>query len=306
MKKRHIIFTILIALSGFYNTIFAQQTPVFANYNYNALLINPAHAGYYSDAEIIVTNRGYFNQFEGSPRNIGITCNTPLDSKNIGIGAGLINDRIGVTNTTTVFGAYSYKLLFKSGNTNVRWWEQQTHLLSFGIMGGATQYKEDLMALEIQGDPNFENNINTLVPTVGIGILYNHRDFYLGLSAPNLLGSTLSSDDNINLKSHYFMHFGYRFFTSIFQEILITPSALVKYIPGAPTQMDTNLTINYKNMIEIGGGYRTDSSMSFLAGFYISDNFRLVYNYNQGLTNTPINNTHGILLNYRFGDGFKN
>ena len=306
MKKRYLIFTVLLALNGFYNTIIAQQTPVFANYNYNTIIINPAHAGYYSDTDITVASRGYFNQFEGSPRNIGLTFNTPLESKNVGIGAGIINDQIGVTNTTGVFGAYSYKLFFSSGENDVRWWEHQQHMFSFGIMGGITQYKENLLELGIHDDPNFENNINAMVPTLGIGFLYNHRDFYLGLSAPNLLGSSLASDDNINLKSNYYMHFGYRFFTSSFKEVLITPSTLVKYISGAPTQVDINLTANYKNKVEIGGGYRTDSSMSFLAGFYISDHFRLIYNYNQALMSTPINNTHGILLNFRFGDGFKN
>jgi hypothetical protein len=87
---------------------------------------------------------------------------------------------------------------------------------------------------------------------------------------------------------------------------LITPSTLVKYVSGAPTQVDINLTASYKNKFEIGGGYRTDSSMSFLAGFYFFNNFRLVYNYNQALINTPISNTHGIVLSYRFGKGFKN
>ncbi len=306
MKKKHIIFTILIALNGLYNTMSAQQTPVFANYNYNTLLINPAFAGNYSDPDVTVTNRGYFNQFEGSPRNISLTFNTPLNSRRMGLGFGVINDQVGITSSTGIFGSYSYKLLFKSQSGNMPWWKHQSHMFSFGIMGGITQYKEDLLKLEIQGDPNFENNINAQVPTIGVGFLYNHRDFYLGFSAPNLLESSLSSEKNINLKSNYYLNFGYRFFTSPFQDILITPSTLIKYISGAPVQIDVNLTANYKNKVEIGGGYRTDSSMSFLVGFYFSKNFRLVYNYNQAFMSNPINNTHGIMLSCRLGEGFKN
>lgn len=306
MKKNYIILITLIVLKGLSSTIFAQQTPVFANYNYNALTINPAHAGYYSDTDITITDRGYFNKLEGSPRNTGLTFNTPLNSKNVGLGGGIISDKVGITSSTTLFGAYSYKLFFNSGDTEGRWWKYEPHMFSFGIMGGVMQYKEDLLELGIQDDPNFENNINATVPTLGVGFLYNHQNFYLGISAPNLLGSSLSSDDNINLKSNYYMHFGYRFFTSIFHEVLITPSSLIKYVSGAPAQVDINLTASYKNKFEIGGGYRTDSSMGFLAGFYFSDHFRLVYNYNQALINAPINNTHGILLSYRFGKGFKN
>ena len=306
MKKNYITLIAFIVLNWLSNPVFSQQTPLFANYNYNALTINPAHAGYYADTDITITDRGYFNKVEGSPRNAGLIFNTPLNSKNVGLGGGIISDKVGVTSSTTVFGAYSYKLFFNSGDTKVRWWEHETHTFSFGIMGGIIQYKEDLLELGIQDDPNFENNINATVPTLGAGFLYNHQNFYVGFSAPNLLGSSLSSDDNINLKSNYYMHAGYRFFTSSFREVLITPSTLVKYVSGAPTQVDINLTASYKNKFEIGGGYRTDSSMSFLAGFYFFNNFRLVYNYNQALINTPISNTHGIVLSYRFGKGFKN
>ncbi|WP_106795168.1 type IX secretion system membrane protein PorP/SprF [Aquimarina sp. Aq78] len=306
MKKVYILLIVAILSKGFLCPIFGQQTPVFANYNYNTVVINPAHAGFYPDSDITLTNRGYLNQLDGSPRNIGLTVNSPLRSKNMGLGAGVYSDQVGVTTTTSLFGAYAYKIVFDHNYNQARWWSYNPNVLSFGITGGAMIYNENLLELGIQNDPNFANNINTVIPTLGVGVLYNREHIYIGVSAPNLLGDSLSSEDNINLENPYYAYTGYRFFATRFEEVLITPSVLAKYVSGAPIQVDINTTVNYKNKIEIGAGYRTSSSINFLAGFYISNHLRLLYNYNQTLRDTPINNTHGIILSYRLGDGFSN
>lgn len=165
-------------------------------------------------------------------------------------------------------------------------------------------YDENLLELGIQNDPNFANNINTIIPTLGIGIFYNREHIYVGLSAPNLLGDSLSSEDNINIESPYYVYAGSRFFATRFKEVMINPSVLIKYVSGAPTQADFNTKINYKNKFEVGAGYRTNSSMNFLAGFHISNHIRVLYNYNKALKNTPIGNSHGIVLNFHLGNGF--
>ncbi len=306
MKIKYTLLVVVILSNGFLYSILGQQTPVFANYNYNTVMINPAHAGFYPSSDMTITNRGYINQFEGSPRNIGVTFNSPLGNENVGLGAGVYSDQVGVTTTTSLFGSYAYKIFFDHNYNRARWWSYNPPVLSFGITGGIMVYDENLLALGIQNDPNFANNINTFIPTVGIGVLYNREHIYVGLSAPNIFGDSLSSEDNIDLEIPYYAYAGYRFFSTRFKEVLITPSVLIKYVSGAPIQADFNTTVNYKNKIEVGAGYRTSSSMNFLAGFYISDHLRLLYNYNQTLRSTPINNTHGIILSYRWGEGFGN
>lgn len=301
MKIKNIILIVVTLSTGIFHAAFGQQTPVFANYSYNNVVINPAHAGYYPDIDITVTNRGHLNGIEGSPKNIGLTVNFPKSFKNVGIGAGISNDRIGVTNITSLFGAYSYKIHFNSDNST--WWDYNPHVLSFGITGGAMFYNENLLDLNINNDPNFANNVSTIVPTIGAGVFYNRERVYVGLSIPNLLGNSLSSNDNINIKSTYYFNAGYRFFATRFREVMINPSVLVKYISGAPVQADLNTKINYKNKYEFGVGYRTNSSVNILAGFHISKRFRILYNYNKSIDNS-IMDTHGIVLNLRLGEGF--
>lgn len=305
MIKKYSLAVIVFLYSMQSNLIFAQQTPVFANYSYNTVIINPAHAGYYDDVDATLVNSGFFNAVDGSPQNLSLTVNAPLRSKNLGLAAGVSVDQIGVTTATSFFGSYSYKIFFDSEYAQGRWWAYDPNIISFGITAGGIQYKEDLLSLGILDDPEFQQNINEFVPTLGVGFLYNKDRIYFGLSAPNLLGSSVSSERGINLKSAYYSYFGYRFFTTQLEEVLVNPSVLVKYVSGAPLQVDCNLMVNYLNKVEFGAGYRTSETLSLLAGFHIGTNFKLIYNYSYALKEYNNINTHGIVLNYRFGKGYE-
>jgi len=303
MRTNNITFLVVVILSiGFLPSVFGQQTPVYANYSYNTIVLNPAHAGFYPGGDITITNRGHLNGVEGSPKNIGASVNLPTTSEHVGLGGGVYRNQVGVTSTTSLFGAYAYKLFFNS-NQN-RWWDYNPHVLSFGITGGVMMYDENLLELGINDDPNFANNVNILVPTVGLGVLYNREHVYIGFSKLNILGNVVSSDRNINIEKPSYIYAGCRFFTTRFEEVLVNPSILVKHVSGAPIQVDFNTKINYENKFEIGAGYRTDHSMNLLAGFYISNRIRALYNYNKAFKTTPLNDTHGFILSIRLGNGF--
>ncbi|WP_034230311.1 PorP/SprF family type IX secretion system membrane protein [Aquimarina pacifica] len=302
--KKIITRSLFLICSNICFSVWGQQTPMFAHYDYNTVSINPAHAGYYPDTDITLTNNGYFNQLEGSPRNIGVSVNSPVGDKNMGLGAGFIADEVGVTKTTNLFLSYAYKIVFDHNYNRARWWSYNPNVLSFGMTTGALFYNENLVSLGIQDDPNFTNNTNTTIPTMGVGVLYNHEHIYIGFSAPNVLGTSFASDKDIELENVLYAYGGYRFFATHFQEVMMKPNVLFKYVSGAPAQVDLNFTVNYKNRIEAGIGYRTSESINFLAGFYMFNHFRVLYTYNQALRSSPINNSHGIVLSYRLGEGF--
>nr|WP_315203536.1 PorP/SprF family type IX secretion system membrane protein [uncultured Flavobacterium sp.] len=305
MNPNYFKLTILIAFGIVSNTIQGQQTPIFTNYNYNTVVLNPAHAGYYEDIDVTVISTGNFHAIEGGARDTQLTVNAPLRSKHVGLAGGVSRDQIGVSSVTNFFGAYSYKIFFDSEYAQGKWWAYDPNIISFGITAGGSIYDEKLLELGIENDPNFQENIHTLIPNIGVGFLYNKDHFYLGLSAPNLFGSSLSNETNLNIKSNYYGYLGYRFFTNQFEEVLINPSTLIKYVSGAPLQVDFNLMANYKNIVEVGAGYRSCSAVNFLAGFYLFDHWRIMYSYNYSLESATINNTHSLVLNYRLGKGFE-
>ena len=282
----------------------AQQTAVFAEYNYNPFIINSAYAGMLPTTEITGTTSGFISQVEGSPQNLSVSFNTPLNEGKVGLGAGIVRDQIGVTTNTDFFAAYSYKIFFDFESNRPYWQIYHPGVLSFGITAGLRQFQDNLLELGIADDPNFSENINASIPTVGVGFLFNHARFYAGVSAPNVLGDRLATRDDLELSNPMYGYFGYRFFTDIFEETMIKPNILLKYENGAPLQADINLAASFSNKFELGAGFRTSSSINLLAGVYLIKNFRLIYHYNMAIQNSPLGNTHGLMLSYRFGEGY--
>lgn len=302
-NKTNILTICMVLLSNTY--FFAQQTPVFSEYNYNPFIINSAYAGLTNNTEISISNSGFFNSFEGSPRTFALSAHGQINEGKIGLGAGIVGDQIGVTKSTNFFAAFSYKIFFDFESNRPYWQHYAPGVLSFGLIVGLQQYQDNLADLGIIDDPSFSENINANIPTLGFSFLFNHATFYAGISAPNIIGDKLADNNNIQLNSPAYGYFGYRFFSNKYENIMLKPNMLIKYENGVSLQADINLAVSFKNQFEIGGGYRTTSSYNLLAGVYLIDNFRVVYNYNIAANNSPLGNTHGFILSFQLNEGYK-
>lgn len=297
-------FALVLFILSF-NLGFTQQTASFPEYNYNPFIINPAYTGLLSNTEISIANTG-FSSFDGAPRNFNASFHTPFQDGKMGFGAAIIRDEIGVTSSTNTFLAYSYKIRFDFKDNRPYWQNYEPGTLSFGITAGLLQYQDNLLELNIMDDFQFAENIDTNIPTIGAGFLFNHSRFYAGVSAPNLLGTNLATDgESVNLQFPVYGYLGYRFFSDRFANFMLKPSLFIKHEKGAPLLADFNASLSYQNKFEIGVGYRTNASFNVLAGIYLFNNFRLIYHYNMGTNNSPISNIHGLVLSLRFGDGYQ-
>lgn len=303
MKQNQIL--LLVIAFGLTSLAIGQQSPSFTEYNYNPFVINPAYAGVLKNSELTLSNIGFGSQsLQGTPRSLTGTFNTPLRNEKMGLGFGFLNDEIGVTSATQISGSYSYKI-FLNDNAHPYWKVYDRSFVSFGLNAGALIYNQDLLSLGLQSDPNFAENINTTLPTVGAGILFGHANFFAGISAPNLLGETFANQDNLELSQPIYGYTGYHFVLDRYNpNFVLKPSMLFKYENGAPVQIDANLGLNFKNIVELGAGYRTSNTLNAFLGFYLLENFRFVYSYSQGGGDSPLGNTHGIILSYRGGAGY--
>ncbi|CAH8283917.1 PorP/SprF family type IX secretion system membrane protein [Mariniflexile fucanivorans] len=308
MMKENNSRTILVCLTLIFVLIViktqAQQTPAFSEYNYNPFILNAAYAGLTENTEISIANSGHFNSFEGSPKSFSFSGHGQLNRGKMGVGAGIIRDEIGVTTSTSAFAAYSYKIFFDFENHRPNWQIYSPGVISFGITAGIQQFQDNLLELGIVDDPKFAENINATIPTIGLGFLFNHASFYAGVSAPNVLGDALATDDNLHLENPVYGYFGYRFFNNRFENLTIKPNVLIKHENGAPLQVDMNIAVSFRNKFEVGAGYRTSSSVNLLAGIYLLNNLRFIYNYNVAMNNSPLGNTHGFILSCQFGKGY--
>src|SRR5258705_9283179 len=103
---------LLILLTVISVTGWSQQTPVYSQYYFNELVINPAYAGAHVQFSATSTYRNQWINFPGAPRTFSITGHTSLNKGKVGLGLMINEDRIGSYANQDVTLSYSYKLKF--------------------------------------------------------------------------------------------------------------------------------------------------------------------------------------------------
>lgn len=278
----------------------AQQNPMFTHYMNNTLAINPAYAGSRDALTVTALHRSQWVDFKGAPLTQTVTMHTPLKNQHIGVGLSVLNDKIGPTNNTSVFGDFAYMMKLNSKSK-----------LALGLSAGANIWQAKLSTLNLddQNDPTFQNNIsNRVTPNFGFGAYYSRERFYAGISAPNLMqnnyseikqanGSTLTAKE----QRHYFFIAGA--VLKISDNLDFKPTTLVKVTAAAPVQADLTASFIIMKRLLLGGMYRTGDAVGALVGFDITDQFHIGYSYDWsfGLNTAKYNKgSHEIMLRYDF------
>jgi type IX secretion system PorP/SprF family membrane protein len=295
LKKILLTSAILLAC----NSLMAQQDPMFTQYMFNTLAINPAYAGSRNVVSATALVRSQWTGIEGAPKTGTFTIDAPIMDKRFGIGLRLLTDKLGVTQTNTAAASLAYRIRLDEGS------------LSFGLQGNVSQYRADLTSVALGSassyDPAFAYNVNKTLFNFGTGAYYNTDKFYIGLSAQDLIPNTLSesnaSGNRLAGKQslHVFLSSGYVF--PVAEDLNLKPSFLLKYVHGAPIEGDINGTLWIKDVIGIGAQYRTSSDVAGLLEIQATPQIRIGYSYDRSITRLQNFNSgsHEIMLRYEFG-----
>jgi len=255
----------------------AQQDPQFTHYMYNMSVINPAYA---TATEDILNIGGLYRTqwvgMEGAPRTASFFAHTPINEK-IELGISFTNDNIGdVINENNVYADFAYVLPVGLEAK-----------LSLGLKAGFTFFNANfdgfiLNSGNVSTDIAFNENINRTFPNIGIGAFYFTENYYLGLSAPNMLTTThLESENGIKSTGvqdiHYFLTGGYVF--NINSDLKFKPAFMAKGVKGAPMAIDITANVLINEKLEAGLGYRLDDAISALVNFRVAPDLRIGYSY---------------------------
>lgn len=268
--KKSIIFHLLIFASVI---VFAQQDPLFSQYTYNKLLVNPGYAGSRENLNLTLVNRAQWVSIEGAPNTMTLSAHAAGKNKKVGLGLYLTRDVLGPTVNNVFMGNYSYRILMDES------------FFAFGLQGGFTYFDFDYASMNLRDwDYMFDpTNIRKVTPDVNIGVYYQSKRFFAGLSSKHLLendyGFILKDDKttfNRLARHFYFMTGGV---WEMANNIYFRPSSLVKFVRNAPVQVDLNASFLFKNALVIGASYRTEKAMSLMTELAITRGIRLGYSY---------------------------
>ncbi|MBC7653009.1 MAG: type IX secretion system membrane protein PorP/SprF [Oligoflexus sp.] len=274
----------------------AQQHPIFTQYMFNGLAINPAYSAVDDYLNATMIARKQWSGFEGAPNTQTLTVHSPFREGGSGsFGVFLLNDEIGQV--------IAERGIFLSGAKKVRL--RQNLYLAGGISGGFTNFRADYSQLDDTGQDAIFTDQNDKSLNFGIGAMLFSDRFFVGLSSPFF--STLAiNNNNINPSSNlpYFALQG-GFLVDFNSLIKFKPSFLVKYVKNAPIQADLNANFYITRVLGLGVSWRSFDSIDLLAQIQITKNIELGYAYD--FTNTSLqraqSGTHEIMLRYRLIKG---
>ncbi|MFN0033170.1 MAG: type IX secretion system membrane protein PorP/SprF [Flavobacteriales bacterium] len=298
MKKT--ILLICAAVAGL--QLCAQQDPLFTQYMFNTLSINPAYAGSADRLSAVAIHRSQWVNFEGAPTTQSITAHSPLKNENISIGGSIINDKYGPVKQTGIYVDASYRI-FMGRNR-----------LAFGLKGGVNLFSANLTDLSpwVKDDAVFASNIsNSPLPNFGFGAMYYSKRFYAGISAPKLLSNRLLPDnlpDTVTLnsveKQHLFLIAGGVFDISYYTKF--KPTLMLRTVSGAPLSAEVTAQFLFYEKLWVGAMYRWEDAVGVLMQYEVNNKFKIGYAYDYTLSDIRrySDGSHEIMLGFDLIKGF--
>ncbi|MEP6803242.1 MAG: type IX secretion system membrane protein PorP/SprF [Flavobacterium sp.] len=293
IKSLETYFILICSLTTFCAS--AQQDPEYTQYMYNTMSVNPAYAGSTGTLEATLLHRSQWVGIDGAPETQSFSIQSPLVNEMIGLGLSVVNDKIGPSNELYVDGNFSYSIPLG--------YEKR---LAFGLKAGMRMLNVDWSKGRFynNNDVLLNQNIdNQMKLAVGAGIYYYTDKWYLGFSIPSFLENDYYDDVQESIdydRLHYYLMGGYVF--DLNPNLKFKPAFLVKAVSGAPLTADISANFMIAEKFVIGGSYRTDDSVSVLAGFQISRSFYIGYAFDYTVSdlNKYNDGTHEIILRYQF------
>jgi type IX secretion system PorP/SprF family membrane protein len=272
----------------------AQDNPLYNQYQYNGLAINPAFAGSREVMSMAVLYRMQWFNMDGAPNTFTFSGDFPLRNPQTAIGLLAVNDKVGIYRKTGVYGVYAYRIKMGKGK------------LSLGLQGGVDQIREDLsnMTTLQPNDPMFTNAAlhRTWLPNVGVGAFYYSSKYFAGLSIPKLLHYVPTKADQYKGElslCDVFLYGG--LILSVSNNIKLKPSALLRYGIDKTVLADINFNVVFlpEDRVEVGVFYRSAKVWGAMAEIRVNPQICIGYAYDRGLGIANINSgSHEILLRY--------
>lgn len=298
MKKG--IFWLAVML-GFAPFVRGQHYPMYSQYMHNQAVINPAYTGSRDLLSTTCLFRQQWLGIVGAPSTQAFYLHSPLKNPRNNFGLNVVLDRLGVTYRNAFNLSYAYRIDLGEGKGR----------LAFGLQGGVASLQNRFrdVVTDQSGDQVFGYNTQPIVvPGIGFGVYFDAKRWYLGFSAPYLLeyhnsafNTFVQANDSVASSRPTLLATGC--LIRLNPDILLRPSALVKFVPNSPIQMDFNAQLIIKEDLWLGASYRTGDALVGMVGYQLTPQFKIGYSYDMAVT--PLrkysNGSHELMLRYEFG-----
>ncbi len=244
-----------------------QYDPLYNQYTFDQLMINPAYTGVNDLFSVSFISRYQWVNIEGAPLTNALTAHTSIANNKAGVGAMIISESYGVNTNIEVYFTGAYRINFGRGS------------LSMGLQGGMLQYKYDYTKLNLESlnDPAFlPEDEQVSQPNFGTGLWYQTDKYYVGFSVPRILAVEVDKQDGSTserYRRHYYLSAGGML--TLNPTLKIKPYTLVRIIDGAPANIDIGANLLIRELIWAGILIRDFDAIALMGQLEVSDKFRV-------------------------------
>ncbi|SHK74844.1 type IX secretion system membrane protein, PorP/SprF family [Chitinophaga jiangningensis] len=280
----------LSVMLGTASYVQAQQEPIYSQYMFNGMVINPAYPSMDESSSLTAVGRNQWVGVDGAPRTLSASFYTPIKATNTSLGVSMINEKITVNSQTQL-----------NFNISQRVKLNEKVYIALGLKGGMAQYREDNSSLSTT-DPVFAQNQSYWKSDVGFGLMLFTDRFFVGLSSPTFQSFDLGGKlYKVTAKSHYYLQTGYLF--TLTDDVKFKPNLLLRAVTGAGLEYDINANVLLKNLVWLGASWRSEKTITGLVQIQATKNLQIGYSYD-----TPLQSnlrgaqtvSHELMINYRF------
>ncbi|GIS21680.1 MAG: hypothetical protein CM15mP122_1860 [Bacteroidota bacterium] len=270
MKNSLFYSFLFICVTGFSQV---NENLLMERFNMNAF--NPAFVGS-EGRQVSFTSRSYWQGIAQAP-SISYFFYSGNPKKNLSLGASVITNKVFIDRRTLYAVDASYQLSM-GGESK----------LFLGIKAGATSKITDIESLERitnTANPAITNDGNAVFPVLGFGALFKTKAFFLSASIPNFLNPVNFVSDNALVgseKPNTYLLAGTSFDVGVFGSKL-KPFISTKLIPDGENQTHIGGTLDFKNFLEIGAGYKNIGFTNFLLMVKTKFGLSVAYAYEFGI-----------------------
>ena len=269
------ILTTIGLLCSIIFTTHAQQEGQYTQFMYNKSLVNAGYTGARRVHSVYGIYRNQWMGFNGNPQSYLVSYDGPVGKK-LGVGLNLVNQELGVTKNQFANLMMSYGIIQTESMSLRMGINTALRRYTFSLTDPNVYIQDPQDASLRQSDQTVKNYFN-----VGAGLYFDFKNYYIGVSVPNLNKNLISVGFNPNSttaaqeKQHVYLMTGGLF--KIKEDVELKPSVMFKYVKNAPFSLDLNLSAVFKRRFTAGVSYRygesggVGDSVDALAFFQVSD-----------------------------------
>lgn len=242
------------------------------------LFFNPAQISTGKLFDLFHTSR--WVGYSGAPGTTLFSVQLKAPNEKVSYGGMFFDDVTGAQSQSEISAFYSYKF------------EALKDLkLSLGISGGLRNIKLDnsLLLVYDKDDPVFRENINTILPNMGLGITLNYHDWFMSFSSPSVFTSffTYKNDYDIVYKRRLnsFLNIGRRNIDlNQIEGLHMDTAVLIASSLGAPISILLKNDWVYMDKVRFGLNLNYRSSIGFSFSYTLKKMYKFLYGFDYSTT----------------------